>query len=71
MNNQIENMPDKMVSLCKEAKRMEEDALYSSKGHFNDEEFWIVFILRMSQNCIYFCVASFFIIWFNNFSKSK
>jgi hypothetical protein len=41
MNNQIENMPDKMVSLCKEAKRMEEDALYSSKGHFNDEEFWI------------------------------
>lgn len=28
-------------ALCREAERLEEDALYSSKGHFNAEDTWV------------------------------
>lgn len=31
----------KISVLCREAERLEEDALYSSKGHFNAEDTWI------------------------------
>lgn len=31
----------KISALCREAKRLEEDALYSSKGHFNAEDTWV------------------------------
>ncbi len=31
----------KITALCKEAERLEEDALYSSKGHFNAEDTWV------------------------------
>ncbi|MEE1894289.1 SLATT domain-containing protein [Pseudomonas otitidis] len=30
----------KISALCREAERLEEDALYSSKGHFNAEDTW-------------------------------
>ena len=31
----------KISALCREAERLEEDALYSSKGHFNAEDTWV------------------------------
>ena len=31
----------KIDALRKEAERLEEDALYSSKGHFNAEDTWV------------------------------
>lgn len=32
---------DKISALRREAERLEEDALYSSKGHFNAEDAWV------------------------------
>lgn len=32
---------NKILALRKEAERLEEDALYSSKGHFNAEDTWV------------------------------
>jgi hypothetical protein len=32
---------DKISALRREAERLEEDALYSSKGHFNAEDTWV------------------------------
>ncbi len=31
----------KISALCREAERLEEDTLYSSKGHFNAEDTWV------------------------------
>lgn len=31
----------KIAALCREAERLEEDALYSSKSHFNAENTWV------------------------------
>lgn len=32
---------NKISALCREAERLEEDATYSSKGHFNAEDTWV------------------------------
>ena len=32
---------DRITALCREAKRLEEDTTYSSKGHFNAENNWL------------------------------
>lgn len=32
---------DRITALSREAKRLEEDATYSSKGHFNAEDTWV------------------------------
>lgn len=42
MMSQIQTTDQAMISaLCREAERLEEDALYSSKGHFNAEDTWV------------------------------
>lgn len=40
MSEQSAIAKDKIQALCREAKRLEEDATYSSKGHFNAEGIW-------------------------------
>lgn len=41
MNGTSPEDKTKISALCREAKRLEEDALYSSKGHFNAEDAWV------------------------------
>ena len=40
--NQTAAVDQAMIdALCREARRLEEDTLYSSKGHFNAEDTWV------------------------------
>ena len=41
MNETTVTDQDKISALRREAKRIEEDATYSSKGHFNAEDTWV------------------------------
>lgn len=42
MASQMQTADQAMIpALCREAERLEEDALYSSKGHFNAEDTWV------------------------------
>lgn len=41
MTEQITAHEEKISALRKEAERLEEDATYSSKGHFNAEDTWV------------------------------
>lgn len=41
MNSSPAADQDKMPALRREAERLEEDATYSSKGHFNAEDTWV------------------------------
>lgn len=42
MVSQIQTTDQAMIpALCREAERLEEDTLYSSKGHFNAEDTWV------------------------------
>jgi hypothetical protein len=40
MNEPQANEQEKVAALCREARRIEEDATYSSKSHFNAEQAW-------------------------------
>lgn len=41
MSDQSLNDQRKIAALCREAERLEEDATYSSKSHFNAEDTWV------------------------------
>lgn len=41
MNQNSAQLDKQLVALCREAERLEEDAIYSSKGHFNAEDTWV------------------------------
>ena len=41
MNTDSVRCNEKILALQREAERLEEDALYSSKGHFNAEDTWV------------------------------
>lgn len=41
MNKNSAQMEERLSALCREAERLEEDATYSSKGHFNAEDTWV------------------------------
>lgn len=43
-DNRDYNAPaaDTVAALRREAERLEEDAIYSSKGHFNAEDTWVI-----------------------------
>lgn len=41
MNNNYMCSKEKILALQREAERLEEDAIYSSKGHFNAEDTWV------------------------------
>lgn len=41
MNQDSAQLDKQLVALCREAERLEEDSIYSSKGHFNAEDTWV------------------------------
>jgi hypothetical protein len=41
MNDDTLCCKEQVAALCREAERLEEDAIYSSKGHFNAEDTWV------------------------------